>query len=430
MLNTDRRIAVVGMSYFGLAAAMAFAKTSKEKVIAFDGNKKKIKALKAGCDCSQGFDAEEITKARIHFTDDADELLDADFFVVAEPLPVNADDRPDMSYLQNTTELLSDYVEKGDIIVYEGAVYPGVTEEFCVPIIEKKSGLRLNRDFYIGYCPERINPGDKNHPFENNVKVVSASTPEALDTIAYVYSQVVTEGIYKAPNIKTAETAKLFENAQRDVNIALVNELSRICDATGVDTKDVVEAAATKKGFFKFTPGLVGGYALDAGSHHLIYKSLKMGHNPKILRATRSVNGGMAKHIAVKTVKHILSSGPSGKVKVAILGFTFKEDYPDVKNTNVISIVRELESYGVEVLLNEPVADKEEVERIIGKPIVPLEFIKDVDAVILPVSHKDYVEGGWSMIIPMLKNGKGFVVDVKSVLNKSIMPEGITLWRL
>jgi len=432
-MNKDLRIALIGLGYVGLPIAISFAERGVQ-VIGFDINEHKISLYKQGIDPTHEVGDEKIKNTKnIIYTSDENDLAAANFFIVAVPTPVSEDKMPDLNPLLGATNIVSRHLKKGDYVVYESTVYPGVTEEVCLPILERNSGLQVNKDFKLGYSPERINPGDPIHRLNNIVKVVSGSDDEALEYIAKVYSIVVDAGIHKASNIKVAESAKVIENAQRDINIAFVNELALIFDKMGIDTKEVLEAASTKWNFIKFTPGLVGGHCIGVDPYYLTYKAQILGYHPQVILSGRRINDGMGKFIAEKCVKKMIAQGITIKnATVAILGLTFKENCPDIRNSKVYDIICELQEYGINVLVTDPLADKMEAKQEYNLDLVPLDDIHDVDAVIIAVSHKEYLNLPLSKIKSLYKDihEKKVLIDVKAIINKEEAKKDFDLWRL
>lgn len=425
----ERKIAIVGLGYVGLPVAVAFGK--EHPVIGFDINENRIKTLKSGVDYTNEVDPEELKEAQIEFTSNGEKLKEADFIIVSVPTPINAHKQPDLTPLLKASETVGRSLKKGTIVVYESTVYPGATEDNCVPVLEKASGLVCGKDFFVGYSPERINPGDKVHTFTNITKVVSGQTPEVLEIVAEVYASVITAGVHKASSIKVAEAAKVIENTQRDVNIALMNELALIFDRVGIDTAEVLEAAGTKWNFLKFTPGLVGGHCIGVDPYYLTHKAEMVGHHPEVILAGRRINDDVGRFIATSLVKKLIQSNlPVQGAKVTVLGLTFKENVPDLRNSRVIDIIRELKEYGVDVVVTDDHADSEEAMREYGVSLTAYNELHPADAVVLAVSHEKYVEAGWTQFDRLLKHGKGIVVDIKSAMDKEKKPENIDLWRL
>jgi UDP-N-acetyl-D-galactosamine dehydrogenase len=427
-VNHSRKIAVIGLGYVGLPVAVAFAK-SGVPVIGFDINAVRIAELKAGHDRTREVAGADLSQCTLNYTSDAAVLKGADFYIVTVPTPIDSARRPDLGAMLAASGSVGAALKRGDIVVYESTVYPGAVEEECVPVLESKSGLTAGSDFTVGYSPERINPGDKNHRFETIVKVVSAQDQRTLDIVAAVYGSVVTAGIHRAPSIKVAEAAKVIENTQRDLNIAFMNELSAIFHQLGIDTGDVLAAAATKWNFSKFEPGLVGGHCIGVDPYYLTFRAEKAGYHPEIILAGRRINDGMGERVARECLRALLQRGCS-EPTVTILGMTFKENVPDIRNTKVIDIARELSRVGILVQVHDPVALPDETVHEYGITLTPLESLKPADAVILAVAHKNFTAEGWPLITKLLKGGRGTVLDVKSKLDRSQKPEGIDLWRL
>lgn len=389
IINRKEKISLIGLGYVGMPIAVSFSR--KVDVIGFDVNQAKINLYKSGIDPTKEVGDEAIAACTVDFTADETRLKEAKFHIVAVPTPVNADHTPDLSPVIGASTTLGRNLTKGSIVVYESTVYPGVTEEICVPILERESGLKCGVDFKIGYSPERINPGDKVHRLETIVKVVSGMDEESLDIIARVYELVVEAGVHRAESIKVAEAAKVIENSQRDINIAFMNELAIIFNRMGIDTKAVLEAAGTKWNFLKFTPGLVGGHCIGVDPYYLTYKAEQMGYHSQIILSGRRINDDMGKYVAENTVKKMIQANkPIKGANVVILGITFKENCPDSRNTRVIDIIRELKEYGVNVQVIDPVADAQEVEEEYGIHLNSFEDIRGVDAVIFAVAHEEF----------------------------------------
>jgi UDP-N-acetyl-D-galactosamine dehydrogenase len=424
----ERRIAVVGLGYVGLPLAVAFGKLSK--IIGFDVSESRVAELLEGQDQTHEVDAKNLAAAQIDFTSDPSRLRKADFVIVAVPTPINQARRPDLSPLERASRTVGENLSRGSIVVYESTVYPGVTEDVCGPILEKASGLRCGEDFFLGYSPERINPGDKVHTLEKIVKVVAGQTPEVLDIIASVYESVIDVGVYRAANIKTAEAAKVIENTQRDLNIALVNELALIFDRIGIDTLDVLGAARTKWNFLDFRPGLVGGHCIGVDPYYLTHKAEELGYHPQVILAGRRINDGMGGFVAQKTIKLLAGAGtnPNG-ARIGVLGLTFKEDVPDLRNSRVVDIVEELRGYLPELLVHDPLADPEEARRHCGVSLASDEELADLDAVILAVAHSNYHDRGAEWIRKILRPG-GILVDIKGVFSPGDLGEDLRYWRL
>ncbi|NLS67607.1 MULTISPECIES: nucleotide sugar dehydrogenase [Bradyrhizobium] len=423
-----RKIAVVGLGYVGLPVAAAFARGGLQ-VTAFDIDADRVRDLQAGRDRTFEVDASDLRLDSITFTTDADTLRAADFFIVAVPTPIDGARKPDLRAMFEASNFVGAALKKGDIVVYESTVYPGAVEEECAPILERASSLTVGTDFNIGYSPERINPGDKAHRFETITKVVSAQNAETLDIIADVYGSVVTAGIHRAPSIKVAEAAKVIENTQRDLNIAFMNELSLIFQALKIDTGDVLEAARTKWNFLPFQPGLVGGHCIGVDPYYLTYRAEKAGYHPQVILTGRRINDEMGRVIARECIRSLLRRKGGGRV-VSVLGMTFKENVPDIRNSRVIDVVRELQSFGVTVQVADPLADPHAIEMEYGVTLRDVEALDPADALIVAVAHDEYVEGGWRLMQRLLRNGEGLVFDVKMKLDRSSKPAAIELWRL
>ena len=426
-MNARRRIAVIGLGYVGLPAAVAFARAGFS-VIGFEIDASRVAELREGKDRTREVTAEELRALDLYVTTDVEDLKKADFFIVTVPTPIDDALVPDLGAVHAASRTVGKALKKGDIVVYESTVYPGCTEDECGPILEKASGLKAGEDFTLGFSPERINPGDHLHRFETIVKVVSGSDAKTLDIVAETYGAVVTAGIHRAPSIKVAEAAKVIENTQRDINIALMNELALINGRLGLDTGDVLAAARTKWNFLGFTPGLVGGHCIGVDPYYLTHKAQQVGYHPQVVLAGRRVNDSIGPHIGRECVRLVGRAGKAN-ARVAVLGVTFKEDVPDVRNSKVYDIVNELRSFGFEVVAHDPYADPHISEEH-GAALTAFNDIGEVDAVIVAVSHKEFRDGGWPMVSKLLKGGKGIVMDVRGFLDRTTMPDGITLWRL
>jgi len=428
-VKLDRVVSVVGLGYVGLPVAVAFGKI--RKTIGFDINSRRIEELKQGYDRTGEVTSEELKSADITFTDKIEELSLADFHVVAVPTPIDDAKQPDLTFILKASETIGKALKKGDIVVYESTVYPGVTEDECVPILEQISGLKCGSDFKVGYSPERINPGDKEHTFTKIKKVVSGQDAETLDIVASVYESVVTAGVHRAASIKVAEAAKVIENTQRDLNIALMNELAIIFDRMGIDTNDVLEAAGTKWNFLKFKPGLVGGHCIGVDPYYLTHKAEKIGYLPQVILAGRRINNGMGKFIAQRTVKEMIHAGHNilGST-VTVLGITFKEDCPDLRNSKVIDIIRELQDYGINVQVHDPLADPVEVEHEYSISLTAINELKPAEAIVAAVAHKEYQGLSTEKLIGLM-NSNPVIIDVKGIYHKQALQKaGIKVWRL
>lgn len=430
ILTGKEKISLVGLGYVGMPIAVEFAK--KVKVIGFDINQKKIELYKKGIDPTNEVGNEAISNCNVEFTSDETKLQEAKFHIVAVPTPVNDDHTPDLSPVEGASEILGRNLTKGSIVVYESTVYPGVTEEICVPILERESGLKCGIDFKIGYSPERINPGDKVHRLATIVKIVSGMDQETLDTIAKVYELVVQAGVHRAESIKVAEAAKVIENSQRDINIAFMNELSIIFNKMGIDTQAVLKAAGTKWNFLKFYPGLVGGHCIGVDPYYLTYKAEQLGYHSQIILSGRRINDDMGKYVAESTVKNLIKADKTVKgARVAILGFTFKENCPDTRNTKIIDIIKELREYGIEPIVADPIADKEEAKRLYDIEFVNMSDIKEMDAIILAVSHNEFASLERETMDQLFGTGKKVLLDIKGLLSRKEYEEsGYSYWRL
>lgn len=427
----NQTVAVVGLGYVGLPLALAFGRVMS--TVGFDVSKEKVTAYKNGFDPTGEMDT-SLFQAAIHlsYSSESKEISDADFVVVAVPTPVDDAHKPDLSLVVKASEMVGSHMKRGAIVIFESTVYPGVTEEVCVPILEKVSGLKCGQDFKVGYSPERVNPGDKEHTLERIVKVVSGQDEESLQRIAGLYEQVIEAGVHRAPSIKVAEAAKVIENTQRDLNIALINELSIIFDHLAIDTMDVLEAAGTKWNFLPFRPGLVGGHCIGVDPYYLTYKAETLGYHPQVILAGRHINDGMAGYVAQQAVKKMIQSGTNIKgSKVLVLGLTFKEDCPDLRNSKVVDVIRELEEFGCCVTVHDPIAEVQDAKHEYG--ITPIEWKKlphDVDSIVLAVPHREYLNMDIQELLSPLKKG-GVVIDVKSKLNRDdVASKGCVLWRL
>jgi UDP-N-acetyl-D-galactosamine dehydrogenase len=427
-LSHGRKIAVIGLGYVGLPVAVAFARAGTP-VIGFDIDRARIDELRAGRDRTREVDATELAQPSLDYTNDPKDLARADFFIVTVPTPIDAAKRPDLRAMLAASETVGRALELGDVVVYESTVYPGAVEEDCAPVLERASGLVCGRDFTVGYSPERINPGDRKHRFETITKVVAGQDDRTLDVVAAVYGSTVTAGIHRAPSIKVAEAAKVIENTQRDLNIAFMNELSAICHALGIDTGDVLAAARTKWNFLPFNPGLVGGHCIGVDPYYITHRAEKAGYAPQVILAGRHINDGVGRRVARECVRMLMQRGTAGPT-VTVLGLTFKENVPDIRNSRVVDIVHELSTFGIAAQVNDPLALADEAAREYGITLAAMPALRPADAVILAVAHDDYVRGGWPMIEKLLKPGGGVVLDVKAMLDRAAKPAGVELWRL
>lgn len=424
-----RKISVVGLGYVGLPVAVAFGK--RAKTIGFDVNEVRLSELRAGIDRTHEVNASDLINSDIFFTEDVTRLAEADFHIVAVPTPVNNAHQPDLTPVAKASETVGRALKKGDIVVYESTVYPGVTEEFCVPILERVSGLQCGTDFTVGYSPERINPGDKEHTFTTIIKVVAGQDAATLDIVAAVYESVVTVGVHRAATIKVAEAAKVIENTQRDLNIALMNELALIFERMGIDTHSVLEAAGTKWNFLNFKPGLVGGHCIGVDPYYLTYKAQILGYHPQVILAGRHINDSMGGYIGQQTVKQLIHAGHNvGQCKVTVLGLTFKENCPDLRNSKVIDVIRELQSFGITVQVCDPEAEAEAAMAEYGVLLTPLAQLQAAQAIVVAVAHRCFnaftVTDYQQLLTP-----NPVVMDVKGLCNQAAFAAaGIQLWRL
>ena len=432
LLKGNAKLSLVGLGYVGMPIAVAFAR--KIKVVGFDVNQAKIDLYRNGVDPTNEVGDEVIRDTKVEFTSDPSRLKEAKFHIVAVPTPVNSDHTPDLSPVEGASKIVGQNLTKGSIVVFESTVYPGVTEEICVPIMERESGLKCGEDFKVGYSPERINPGDKIHRLETIVKIVSGMDEETLEEIAKVYELVVEAGVYRAESIKVAEAAKVIENSQRDINIAFMNELSIIFHKLGIDTKAVLEAAGTKWNFLKFYPGLVGGHCIGVDPYYLTYKAEEVGYHSQIILSGRRINDDMGKYVAQNAVKCLIKAGIAVRgARVGILGFTFKENCPDTRNTKVIDIVKELEEYGIQPEVFDEMADAEEAKRLYGIEFVPLQKLENLDIVIIAVAHENFLRLQKSDIRKFFdsKNSKKVLIDIKGILErKDYENDEFIYWRL
>ena len=397
--SKEESISIIGLGYVGMPLAISFAK--KVNVIGFDVNKEKVNLYKKGIDVTNEVGNKALIESKAVMTCDESKLKEAKFHIVAVPTPTNEDKTPDLRPVIGASKTLGRNLVKGSIVVYESTVYPGVTEEVCIPILEETSGMKCGVDFKVGYSPERINPGDKLHRLETIIKVVSGMDNESLENIAKVYELVIEAGVHRAQSIKVAEAAKVIENSQRDINIAFVNELSMIFNKMGIDTKAVLEAAGTKWNFLKFSPGLVGGHCIGVDPYYLTHKAEQLGYHSQVILSGRRINDGMGKYVGEATVKNLIKANKQVKgARVAILGMTFKEDCPDVRNSKVIDIINELREYGINIFVTDPIADKNEIKEEYDIELTKFEDLKDMDAVIVAVGHKQYLD----MDLELVKN--------------------------
>jgi UDP-N-acetyl-D-galactosamine dehydrogenase len=431
--NKEEKISLVGLGYVGMPIAVSFAK--KVDVIGFDISKEKVELYNNGIDPTKEVGDEAIKETTVEFTADETKLKEAKFHIVAVPTPVNSDHTPDLRPVESASRTLGRNLTKGSIVVFESTVYPGVTEEICIPILEKESGMKCGEDFKVGYSPERINPGDKVHRLETIVKVVSGMDEESLDIIAKVYELVVGAGVHRAESIKVAEAAKVIENSQRDINIAFMNELSIIFNKMGIDTKDVLKAAGTKWNFLKFFPGLVGGHCIGVDPYYLTYKAEQLGYHSQIILSGRRINDDMGRYVVENLIKNLIKADvPVKDAKVAILGFTFKENCPDTRNTRVIDIVNELKEYGITPMIADPEADAEEAKHEYGIIFDSVDDIRDMDAVVIAVGHDKFLnltQDGLNKMYKDTFNENKVILDIKGILDgKKYESAGFKYWRL
>ncbi len=429
-MHTSRHLAVIGLGYVGLPVAVAFAK--KRNVIAFDIKLQRVNELKDGIDKTGEVTPQDLQQPQLKFTADPEDLSDADTFIIAVPTPVNQAKQPDFTPLIEASRLIGFYIKPGAIIIYESTVYPGATEEVCAPVVEQASQLKAGVDFFLGYSPERINPGDKEHSFTKICKIVSGQTPEVLEIVADLYAEVVDAGVHRASSIRVAEAAKVIENTQRDLNIALINELAMIFNTLNIDTHEVLKAAGTKWNFLPFKPGLVGGHCIGVDPYYLTHKALMCGMHPEVILAGRRINDDMGKYIAAQTVKQLIHGGVAIKQsRVAVLGLTFKENCADMRNSKVADVVRELQDFGIHVQLHDPVAEESDIYREYALSATDFTSLTGIDAVILAVPHQFYQDKSLTELTQCLQNSFKLVIDIKSVLDKNqLHAMGIHLWRL
>ncbi len=426
---SERIISVTGLGYVGLPVAVAFARSGLS-VIGFDVDRQRIDELTSGIDRTREVPSEEVKQDRLIYTSDPDELQRADFHIVTVPTPIDGANRPDLRALLAASATVGRALKRGDIVVYESTVYPGATEEECVPVLERVSELKLGEDFAVGYSPERINPGDMERRFETLAKIVSASDQAALEVVHAVYGRAIKAELHRAPTIRVAEAAKVIENTQRDLSIALVNELALIFDRLEIDTRDVLAAAGTKWNFQHFRPGLVGGHCIGVDPYYLTHKAEQVGYHPQVILAGRRVNDGMGIYVANRVVRNLMRRGWNGQPVVSVLGVTFKANVPDTRNTRVVELVRELGNFGITVQMHDPYADPNEFHSEYGLTLQSIESMEPADAVVLAVGHDDYCLRKWGLLDGLLKDGQGFVADLTGYLDRAEKPEGVKLWRL
>jgi UDP-N-acetyl-D-galactosamine dehydrogenase len=425
----ERGFAVIGLGYVGLPVALALAKKF-EPVIGFDISERRIAALRDAKDTTGELTEAALRETTLRLTDDADALNEASFFIVTVPTPIDCERRPDLSPLKDACALIGPRLQPGSAVVFESTVYPGLTREFCGPLLARVSGLRQRVDFKLGYSPERINPGDQQHRLETIVKIVAGEDPETLERVAAVYARIIEAGIYRAPSLEIAEAAKVIENTQRDLNIALMNELAIIFDRLGIPTKEVLQAAGTKWNFLPFTPGLVGGHCIGIDPYYLTARAEAAGYYPQVILSGRRINDGMGGFIAQRLIKLLIAAErPVKGAKIGIVGITFKEDVPDLRNSRVPDIVAELREFGIAAMVTDPLADPAEARREYGIELVSREAFVELDGLILAVPHRAIGEAGWDALFAALAPG-GVLVDVKSAVARGIVPPGLHYWSL
>lgn len=433
LLNKSEKMSVVGLGYVGMPIAVAFAK--KIKVIGFDLNNEKIELYKSGVDPTNEVGNDEIQKTTVEFTSDETKLKEVKFHIIAVPTPINSDKTPNLTPVEEASKIIGRNLTKGSIVVYESTVYPGVTEEVCVPILEQVSGLKCGVDFKVGYSPERINPGDKVHRLENIIKIVSGMDDKSLDEISKVYELVIEAGVHKAGSIKVAEAAKVVENSQRDINIAFMNELAMVFDRMGIDTTEVIDAMNTKWNALRFYPGLVGGHCIGVDPYYFVYEAEKLGYHSQIILSGRKINDGMGEFVADAIIKKlILANKVVKRSKVVIFGLTFKENTPDTRNSKVVDIIERLREYGIEPLVVDPEADTKEAKIEYGINLVELKDIKNADCLVLAVAHNSFRKLSLDDLDSFYgdyDNGEKVLIDVKSILdNTEVEQRGYSYWRL
>ena len=428
---SELKIAVIGLGYVGLPLAVEFGK--KLPVVGFDIHQKRIQELQSGQDHTLEVSPEELKQAtHLSYSANLDDLRSCNFFIVTVPTPVDEVNRPDLTPLRKASESLGKVLNKGDVVVYESTVYPGATEEVCIPVLEQVSGLKFNQDFFAGYSPERINPGDKVNTLTKIKKITSGSTPEVADKVDAVYASIITAGTHKASSIKVAEAAKVIENTQRDLNIALVNELSVIFDRLGIDTIDVLEAAGSKWNFLPFRPGLVGGHCIGVDPYYLTHKAEEVGYHPQVILAGRRINDNMARYVARNTIKRMLQNGIDvPRAKVGVLGVTFKENCPDIRNSKVADLIKEFEAWGAQVVVADPWADAEEVKHEYGIELGQVDSEHQVDSLVVAVGHNEFRDMSALELRNLLKSEKPVIADVKSLFDRDqLTAQGFTVFRL
>jgi len=428
---SERKLAIIGLGYVGLPLAVEFGKS--RRVVGFDINPKRVKELQSGLDHTLEVVPNELRQAeQLRYTSDKAALAECDLFIVTVPTPIDKANRPDLTPLVKASEMVGQVLKRGDIVVYESTVYPGCTEEVCVPVLEKSSGLTFNRDFYCGYSPERINPGDKLNTLTKIRKITSGSTPEAAEVVDALYNSIITAGTHKARSIKVAEAAKVIENTQRDLNIALVNELSVIFERLGIDTLDVLEAAGSKWNFLPFRPGLVGGHCIGVDPYYLTHKAEEVGYHPQVILAGRRINDNMARYVARNSIKLMLKNGMDvPRCRIGVLGVTFKENCPDIRNSKVIDLVREFEAWGAQAVVADPWASGDDVAHMYGLELGKIDADNPVDALVVAVGHHEYRQSSPSALRALCRGDKPVLADVKSLYDRKLAAEaGFTVFRL
>lgn len=433
ILKQEAKIAVIGLGYVGMPLAIAFSRITR--VIGFDINKAKIELYRKGIDPTNEVGNDVIKKANVEFTSDETKLQEAKFYIVAVPTPVNSDKTPDLSPVEGASILVGKHLTKGSIVVYESTVYPGVTDDICIPILEKESGLKCGVDFKVGYSPERINPGDKEHRLDNIKKIVSGMDEESLEQIAKVYELIITVGVHRAPSIRVAEAAKVVENSQRDINIAFMNELAIVFDKMGINTYEVIQAMNTKWNALKFYPGLVGGHCIGVDPYYFIYQAEKLGYHSQIILSGRKINDSMGSFVADAAIKKLITANKRVKqAKVVIMGLTFKENCPDTRNSKVIDIIKRLEEYEIKPIVVDPQADAEQAKHEYGIEILDVSEICDSDCIIMAVAHKEFIGmdiGQLNKLFKQIPNNEKIIIDVKSLLPKDEIEKlGYVYWSL
>lgn len=428
-MEIQRKISVIGLGYVGLPVAVAFGKITK--VIGYDIDAERITQLNNNYDRNNEISSEELETANVFYTNDSEYLKAADFHIVTIPTPVTNAKQPDFDMLNNASKTLAKLLKKNDIVVYESTVYPGATEEVMCPILERYSGLKCGKDFFIGYTPERINPGDRDHLLTNTPKIVSGMNPEILDIIAKTYEKIVPAGVYRVSSIKIAEAAKVLENTQRDLNVSLINEAALIFNKLNIDTNEVIQAASTKWNFMPYKPGLVGGHCIGVDPYYLAFKAITVGYQPDVILAGRRINELMGRFVAEQSIKNLIKAGKKIRdSRIAILGITFKENCNDIRNTRVLDIINELHSYGVKAFVHDPIASPEAVKKAYKIDLVKLDDLADMDGIIIAVAHDQFKNLPAETFKNML-NENGIIMDVKSILNpQDFTKSKISLWRL